>query len=258
MAVRWRLIDEDDNTFNLDSDIFLRNDDNFKMSLDPEERSFEDGAIFEGKKRMESKEMVFSFTKSFDNDSDYRDYFNELIYEFRKAFKIRDIILNIEAIIDFSEFNISFETGSFLRCSDNEITVLLKNIFWTDVDYTEINISGASPSTSGSQAISNTGWSPLKPIITLTANTGASIIFFVVDETNQGIKINDLQFGVVGLTEYIINCEEGYITLGGIRRNENIQANSGPFEIPVGNNTLTYDINGDVDIKIEYKKRYYL
>jgi hypothetical protein len=258
MAVRWRLVDEDDNTFNLDSHIFLRNNDEFKLDIDLEPRTFEDGSIFSGKKRMEAKEMTFGFTKNFDNDSNYRDYFNQIIYQFRKAVKIRDIILDIEAVIDLSQFSISFATGSFLRVSDNEVTIILKDVFWLDVDYTEININGSAPSTSGSQAIVNSGWAPTKPIITLTANTGASIIFFVVDETNQGIKIYDLQFGNVGLTEYIINCEEGYISVGGIRRNENIQNGSGPFEFPVGNSTLTYDINGDVDIKIEYKNKVYL
>lgn len=258
MAIRWQLVDEDDNTFNLEETIFLVNDENFKVDVKIEDRSFLDGGVFDGISRMKTKEMEFSFTKSFQTDSAYRDYFNEIIYEFRKAVKIRDLLNSIETEIEFSEFNITYEKGCRFRVSDNSILIYLKNVLWDTVNYTTINISGSSLVTEGTQVIINNGWAPTRPIITLTANTIATHIFFVVQETNRGIKIVDLQFGNLGLTEYIINCQSGFVTLGGLKRNENIQRQSGPFDLPIGTSNLEYEINGDVDIEIKYKEKYYL
>jgi hypothetical protein len=258
MAIKWRLVDIDDNTFDLDDGIFLVNNDNFKIDLDIEERTFLDGGIFDGISRMETKEMEFKFIKNFQSDADYRDYFNEIIYEFRKAVKIQDIINSIETEIEFAEFSITYTDNSYLRVSENSILIYLKNVLWETINYTTVNIGGSSPTTSGTQALTNNGWTPVYPIITLTANTSASNIFFVIQETNKGIKIIDLQFGDVGLTEYIINCLSGFITLGGLKRNENIQSQSGPFAIPIGSSTLEYIINGDVDIEIKYKEKYYI
>lgn len=258
MAIRWRLVDIDDNTFDLDEGIFLVNNDSFKVDLDIEERSFLDGGIFDGISRMETKEMEFKFTKAFQSDSDYRNYFNEIIYEFRKAVKIQDIINSIETEIEFAEFSITYDVGAYLRESENSILIYLKNVLWETISYTTVSIVGSSPATSGTQALTNNGWVTIYPIITLTANSAANNIFFVIQETDKGIKIIDLQFGNVGLTEYIINCLNGFITLGGLKRNENIQSQSGPFSIPIGSSTLEYDIDGDVDIEIKYKEKYYI
>ena len=153
MAIKWRLVDIDDNTFDLDDGIFLVNNDNFKIDLDIEERTFLDGGIFDGISRMETKEMEFKFIKNFQSDSDYRDYFNEIIYEFRKAVKIQDIINSIETEIEFAEFSITYTDNSYLRVSENSILIYLKNVLWETINYTTVNIGGSSPTTSGNDNI---------------------------------------------------------------------------------------------------------
>ncbi len=258
--IRWQLLDINDTIFQLDDGIFLINSDNFKIDIKLEERTFLDGAVFDGLDRMASKELKFKFNKAFTSDSDYCSYFNEIITAFRSAVKIRDIVRGIETAIEFSTLNIKFEDGCFLRASENSVSLYLKDVYWEAINYNTYSVSssGEQALTSGNIYITNNGWLPANPIITLNANTTAINILFVVIQTNKGIAIKDLSFGAVGLTEYIINCETGFIMLGGIKKNENIQLLSGPFQIPVGNSTLYYEIDGDVSIEVKFREKAYL
>jgi len=260
MAVRWRLVDSLGATYDLDEKVYLISEDTIEADAEMEEKNFIHGGVINDIKRIKSKDLSLKIIKHYDTDSAYRSAMNNIINKFYTAVKIQDIILNIETDVKFESDSIKYEDGSYLRVAEHSFNFKRKNPFWQDISYTTINITGTALLTTGSQSITNSGILPTPPLITLTAVGGslAPNILLQVIETNAGLSIQDLEFGLVGLTSYVIDNLNASALLGGIKRNNKIWFNTGFFYLPVGVSTLYYNITGNVNIKIEYKQRYFL
>jgi hypothetical protein len=255
----YLLIDKENNTYTLPENIVLREDDKFKMDNKLIDRSFRDGSVFPGLTRMDARKIIFSLPQWSATDAIFRNLANTILMWCIKTVKIRDTVRNIETDILFDSGSLKYDIGSFLRSSDNSLEFTQLFPYWEDVNYSEQNISGSSPSTTGTLNIPNLGYAEMPLLITVT-NPLSQIdeIILLIIENNQGFTLEDPVFGNNITDELIINTKYGEVTLNGIKRDKYIIDNTGFITIPIGGGTLNYDINGDCDIKIQYKARCFL
>lgn len=242
------IYDIDDNTFKLLEDV---------GSIESEiiERSFTSGAIFPGIQRDESKELTFSFQLNRGDENDFRDYFNEFIHYARNARFLRDTTNSIQTEILLVEKAASFEDGGWNKGAGITVSFSQLTPYWQDIAYIETT---ALAQTNYQAVISNAGWVSTPPIITLTANTIINEFYVKRVEGNKGIFIKDLQFGNLGLTEYVLDFGAGTAKLGGIDRANLIRKSTGWFDLLVGNNTIQIVTSASCDILIQLKRRFYI
>lgn len=263
---RYQFVDENFNTYNLDG--FLQNasgnqdvaisSDGVSADIKIIEKTFRDGGIFNGIVRLKSNELEFSFQMSYQTDVLFQAAYNELLYQARKTVLIKDLITARETPVVFSDNNIKYETGCQMKTGKATITFKRLSPFWETSAWKQYNLSGSSASNSGTLSITNNGKLDAQSIITIDAHELITKILFHIPATNEGIYIKDLQFGQIGLTQYVIDNTSGKIELSGYKRNQMIQSGTGFFVFPPGTFDLDYNINGDCDINIAFKERYYI
>lgn len=255
MAVRYVIIDKDDNEFEINDDTWTRPNDAFDIEVDIIEKSFRAGADFPGQKRTMSRELEFTYDHNKGNDDDFRSRINELMLEFSKAVKIRDDILNLETDVIFKGKNIQYSTGGLYRGASIIATFVQPIPYWEDLSFTEVLITNTAQS---NFSMTNSGFVESPPLITITATQTFSEFSLRVTETLQGVVIVEPQFGLVGLDQYIIDCKDGTFELNGLDRKASVQQGTGPFLLPVGDSTVEWKANGRADVSIKFKKRFYI
>jgi hypothetical protein len=260
---RYRFEDIDGNYIDIDNTIIPKMHYNFsnmqeKIQSDIKviEKTFLDGGIFSGEIRLKSNEIEFTCELAYTTDSEFRAVFNIIMFWSRKTVLIKDLILGLEKVVRFSDSGIKYE--DFLRSGKMTLSFKSLNPFWEKSIPNIETISTSSGSMSGTLSIVNNGLIPALSIITLNANELTTKILFHIPSTNQGIYIKDIQFGLTGLTQYVIDNTDGSIKLSGNRRNQMIDFGTGPFSFPAGTFDLDYIVNGDCDISISFKERYYI
>lgn len=240
------------------SNTFVPSSEKFASDIKVIEKTFLDGGVFTGAIRLKSNEIEFkcSLDGFGEVDTIFRSTFNNIMFWARKTVLIKDIILGLEKVVRFSDSGIKYE--DFLRSGNMTLSFKSLNPFWEKTIPNIETISGSSGSMIGTISITNNGVIEALPVITINAHELTSKILFHIPSTNQGIYIKDIQFGLVGLTQYIINNNDGSIKLSGNRRNQMIDFGSGPFTFPVGTFDLDYSLNGDCDVSISFKERFYI
>jgi hypothetical protein len=255
VATRYRLIDSDNNTYDLTDETFKLMTDDYGVEVDLIEKSFQAGAVFTGVQRDESKELSFTYEIYYDDDTSFTLAQNELIKQFRKAVKLRDIILERETEVYYNSLNIKYIEGSQYRGA--QVTVNFNQVlpYWEELSYRESTLSGI---TSGQIIINNDGYTETPPIITISTLTTVSNFSIELLENSRGIIIKDNQFGGFSLSEYVIDCKAGTFLLSGIDRSQLVKQGTGPFNLILGTNTLEFVSNDLIDVKVQWKKRYYI
>jgi hypothetical protein len=255
MATRYRLVDQDGNTFDITDPTFRMLDDSASIEADIVERSFRAGADFPGIQRDESKELNFVYSLNNSNEQTFRNYYNQLTYWFRKTRYIQDIINNIETEVLYVDRSIGYDNGGFNKGAENNETFRQLRPFWEDIDYQEEEETGI---TSDTIILNNNGYYETPALITIQALEQITKISMRINETGNGIIIKDLQFGVRGLNTYVIDNKDGTIELNQILRNQKIQSGTGFFNLRVGVNTMVIQLNGQAEVTIRFKRRYYI
>lgn len=255
----YTLVDIDDNTYDLPDNIVIPDDEKIDSENQVVERSFRDGAVFTGILRIKSNEITLNFPSYDTTDVGYRTLVNNIVAQSIKAVKLRDNTRSIETDIVYDSVKLKWESGSYLRFSDNSITFKRTAPYWEDIAYTSTSIPGTPVQTAGSFVITNNGFAEMPIIITLSSPAGLvpEMIFFVT-ENNQGITIEDPAFGNNVLDIFIINTKTGICTLNGNKRSQYITANTGFPNIPLTSGTFNYTIDGNVGFVVKYKARYFL
>lgn len=259
-GTRYKFIDSSGIEYQLDDDTFKRLEDASTIEVDIIERSFKAGADFPGIQRDQSKEITFQYNLDRIGEQLYRSYENNFRKWLRKTRRIRDTINNIETEVLLKEPVITYDDGGFNLGSLNTITFVQLKPFWQDVSATIIQDSGIS---SQSFLINNTGYIETPATITLQA-LELCPKFQIINTCDdpeldgQGIVIQDLQFGSLGLDTYIIDNGAGTAELNMADRKNKIRQGTGFFNLGVGANRLDFTLQGQCAITIEYKKRYYL
>lgn len=225
------------------------------------EKSFTDGAIFNGNRRLMSKEISLAFVLNFDNDTDYRAKYNNIVNACAQAEYLEDIDTEAEirAKVEFiSHVDTPVNTiGTTSRSGVIELSFKMLTPYWEDLTEQTVNTSG----TEFTQAINNSGFldTPAKFEIAVAA-TCNFIQIFITDPV-RGIEIQDLAFGTTTeLNDYVIDNNLGTVLLGDdlIDRTSRIRGGSGFFDFPVGNFTLNFKFSVAATVAIKYRRRYYL
>jgi hypothetical protein len=259
-GTRYRLVDVNGTVYEINDDTFKRLEDGSTIEVDIIERSFKAGADFPGIQRDESKEMTFQYALNRSDEQLYRSYENNFRRNLRRGRWLQDTINNIETAVLLREHVIAYDDGGFKLGSLNNVTLIQLKPYWQDIDFTVLEDSGASERTF---TIINDGYVETPSIITLRA-LEACPKFQIVNSTNdpdldgQGIVIQDLQFGTLGLDTYIIDNGDGSAELNAADRKNKIRQGTGFFNFAVGTNVLDFTLQGQCAINIAYKKRYYL
>ena len=256
---QFMLIDEDSNTYLLPEGVVIPDDVKIKADNKTVERSFRDGAVFPGLRRLKSKDITLDLPHWDTTDSGFRDTINEILSWCMKAVKLRDVTRNIETDILFQQASIKWDKGAYLRSSDNSLQFTQLIPYWEDVNYTIDYVSGTPVTTSGSLTITNNGHAEMPLLITFSNPSGlVPSIILQVTENNQGMTIEDPSFGLNVLDILIMDSKNCEITLNDVKRNQYIDVNTGFITIPLVEGTLVYTITGNVGFSVQYKARYFI
>lgn len=251
---RWVFVDIDLNETIIDDDTFRLVGEDQPAESDIVERSHQAGAENPGIIRDTSKALEFEYIINFATEVEFRDYVNEFLYNARKAVYIKDTDTSRQIKVNYEDHENGYIPGGFRKGATNSLSFTALTPYWEDISFQTASQTGDSLSFS----ITNTGWVIVKPILTITASVLTTKFSFRVTETGRGILINDLQFGALGLTEYIVNCVEGTSELNGISREGRIKGGTGFFSLPVGSSTVEVELTASATVKIDYKRRYYI
>jgi hypothetical protein len=266
-VLRYRLVDINNNTYDLSpSDYFSieRNDDKSSTEIKLVERSNQAGAEVSGDPRDKSKEISFSFNYCNQDESDFRTFINNLLYQFKKAVKIQDVINSIETEIIFSDPSLKYDTGSVHKVVEGGIKCKQITPYWRDINLTSHNIN--PDSNAYEYTINNTGWVETPSYIQVSLNSAISSIpdFTVrIKNTTFGINIQDSQFGINNLNYYQIDNKDGICQIwdgliSPVDRTDKIYAGTGFFNLQIGIQTLQFINLQGASILLYYRNRYYL
>lgn len=256
---RYKLLDENRQPFILTDPTLKRGEDISEIEVETVERSFRAGAQFPGVARDMSKEISLVYDFNRQEEQLYRARENELRFQLRKIRWIQDTINNIETEVIFASSGITYDDGGFLLGSKNEIRFKQLKPFWWDIDYLSETESGFSTGQIVIDESNTDGWIETPSLITLEAYEACTKFSIRILETGHGIFIQDLQFGSNGLNTYIIDNEQGYAELNMVDRNSKIRGGTGFFMLqPRQKNTLIFELNGQCDALVQWKRRKYL
>jgi hypothetical protein len=260
----YALLDENDNEIiSVTNETFTLLDDEFGISADIIPRSFSPGSDFPGIQRDESKSLNFSYDVNSNSDEIFRTTVNTLMKAFRKTRTIKDKTLKIQTEAIMVNHSIKYDSGSFLRGA--RLTVEFEQLtpYWEDLTYLSEDLATGTDG-QASLTINNTGFIETPPLITIITSNPCDQIYIENIGNNEGIEIQDEQFGINGLNIYIIDNKNGESELGpggGItpldRKNKIIDG-TGFFNLQPGLNNLLFEMNCAVTVQIQWKRRYYL
>lgn len=264
----YAMVDENGNEYEITEKSFRLLEDNLPVEADIINKSFGPGADFPGIQRDESKSLVFNYNLDKSSDLDFLKTQNELIKQFRKARKIKDKTLNRETEVLMVSHGIVYDNGGQYRGAVNIVEFIQLIPYWIDVSYSQKTVSigtgGQASTVINVLGFENEeGYVETPPIIEIQTNGNCTSFFIQVQETRDGIEIQDDQFGLNGLDIYIIDNGEGTSELGrtGVNpldRKNKIVSGTGFFNLQPGVNTLILDFGCAVDITIKWKRRYYV
>ena len=264
--IEYALKDIDDNIFNLNesanTDIFsgslTYSDDSISNENNVVEKSSCPGAVKLGKTRTQSRELSFEYSRTAEGivASVFTADENELLYNFNKAVYLIDVTHDKQIKIAPSSSQFSYDPGSHKLSGSGSLSFILLEPFWTALTATTYSLAlsiGNNP-----LPVTNAGYVSAPPVITFTAAVAVDVIKAYVDETKEGIRIDNDVFGTLGFTEMIVDCEAGLASIDNADINNDIVAGTGFFEIPVGTVDLIFNVNALCDVQVDFNERTYI
>ncbi len=263
--IQYALKDKDDNLYNLNDSAIVEpakgslslGDDVFTFENKIVENSSLHGAVKLGKTRIASREMIITFSRALSEDySLFRIAENALLTALLKAVYLVDVTNSLQVPIAITKYPIGYNKGAYQQSSDNEIVLTFLKPFWENItpdneaeslsiDLNEINII-------------NGGSLIVPPVLTFTTTVPVTQIQIYVDETKEGIQIDDTLFGETGYLTLIIDCKLGTVIMGTLDRINSILAGTGFFTFPVGASTLIIIPTAVCDVSIDWYERDYI
>jgi hypothetical protein len=229
------------------------------LNLDIVEKSFRNGAVLIGERRIESKELTISIELFDPTDANYRQEFNQFCYYASQAEYIEDTDNGIRTKVEFMGFTDSpyqaqgtINRGGYIDLKFRQLTP-----YWEDTTEQTDTDTG----TSLAMSINNTGYLDTPPVFTIAASALCTSILIYISDPVRGIEIQDLAFGSnATLDDYVINNENGTALLGddSLNRNDRIRGGSGFFDFPVGSFTLNAEFSASCQLDIAWRRRYYI
>jgi hypothetical protein len=229
------------------------------LNLDLVEKSFRNGAILIGERRIESKELDIGIELFDDDDTNFRQEFNQFCYYASQAEYIEDTDNSIRTKVEFLGFgdNPYQSQGTVNRGGYCDLKFRQLTPFWEDTTVQTDTDTGTDLTFN----INNSGYLDTSATFTITASALCESILIYISDPVRGIEIQDLSFGYDStLDEYVINNEDGTALLGdeGYNRNDRIRGGSGFFDFPVGNFTLNAEFPVSCQMDISWRRRYFV
>jgi hypothetical protein len=231
-------------------------DDNFSFENKIVEKSSLPGSVQLGERRLMARELTLFFNRSESSDSDFRTAENKLLQALDTAVYLVDVTNSRQVPISVLDYNAEYDAGSYQHSSGNQINLQLLQPFWTSTTVTTVSQSLIIDL--NQITMSELGYLPIPPIITFTASLPILELQIYVDETNEGIQIEDDLFGTTGYTTLILDCEQGTLKLGSVNRVNSIVPGTGFFRLPIGQSTLNIIPTAACAVQIDRYERTYI
>ena len=266
--IEYALKDIDDNEYIL-NDATIAEPAKGSLSFDSETFAFENkvvessslhGAVKLGKTRIMSREISLKFSRALGatvaGAAAYRTAENALLAALHSAVYLVDKTHGMQTPIVISDYNLSYETGAHKLASENEIAIQLLKPFWEEIAASNESVDLTIDL--NEIAITNAGAVEVPPILTFTTVVPVTQIQIYIDETKEGIQIEDDLFGEIGYFTMIVDCKEGTLKIGTLDRVNSILAGTGFFRFPTGASTLIILPDGACHVEVDWYERYYL
>lgn len=218
------------------------------------------GAVKLGKTRIASREIYLRFSRALGETvasaAAYRTAENALLQAILTTVYLVDKTHNMQIPVAITDYNLTYDKGAHKLSSDNEILIQLLKPFWEEITVSNEGVDLIIDLNEIS--INNTGSLEVPPILTFTTSIPVSQIQIYIDETKEGIQIDDSLFGETGYLTIIINCKEGTIEMGALDRISSVLAGTGFFKLPVGVSTLMILPIAPCHVEVDWYERFYL
>jgi hypothetical protein len=263
--VKYKLIDIDDNDYDLNDGVLIpstvrgslsNSKDSYNFEQQILKRSFLPGSEVVGTVRIEAKKMSYTASFHTQDDADHDAYLNELLFWLKKAVIIKDVTNDKQAQVAILKLGIEYDKGSVKRSGEINITLQLLDGFWTSS--TPVTVTQSVGAGTTSIALVNDGWLEAYPQITVAVPSYCNLLDLYIDETKEGLQLEDSTFGQITLREVAIDCQEGTLSITTFDRSQNIVDGTGYFPIPIGNSTFVIVTPVAADIVIAFNERHYI
>ena len=221
------------------------------------EKSSLDGAVKIGEARIKSKEAILRFDRAAGtDDTDLRAKENILIRYFLDAFYLYDVESTLRIPIAILSYTLDYDPGAFQLSSSNEIELRFLDPCWESSTIT--NYTDSLTIDLNEIEIVNNNFLKCYPVLTFTAAGAVTILKIYVDETKEGLMIEDPLFGTGTYTTLIIDCKNGTIELSGLDRTIYISPGTGYFPFPIGTSHLKILPSAICDVDVDFYQRYFI
>jgi len=214
------------------------------------------GAVKLGKTRLQSRNVSIDLIRAHPDSADWRDAENELIKALNSAYYLIDNTNSRRVRVDIQSIDINYESGAHKKHSSTRARLKLLNPFWENT--TQDSQDETLTVTTNEISINNQGVLIVYPVLTFVAASAVASIEIFVDETQEGILIEDSIFGTTGFLTMVCDCEKGTLKIGDLDRSISIAGGTGYFPLPIGLSTLKVTPNVGCDLNIQFRQRQYV
>lgn len=221
--------------------------------------SFLDGSVKLGLTRIESRELLLTFSRALGEDTSlFRAAENALIEFLLRTKYLIDLTNSLKVEVTIKSYDIGYDKGAHKMLSDNEIVFELLKPYWETTSITTIPESLSAVDLNQIN-IDNNGFVKVYPVITFTTENPLDLIKMYIEESKEGIIIGDDLFGSdPDYMTLVLDCKEGTIDMGGLDRTISIYPGTGYFPFPVGEFVLRIIPSIICDVEISFHKGYYI
>lgn len=232
--------------------------DEFEFENKVEENSALPGAVQLGTRRLKARQVTLTFVRAVgESQTDYKALENELLEFLQNTKYLVDVTNDRQVPVAVDTYSLGYDSGAYALSSNNEIVFTLLEPFWTDI--TKSTVTEASLIIGINEiAIATIGNVSVPPILTFTTAIAVTELQIYIDETKEGIQINDALFGTGSYLELIIDCINGTITLGTLNRINSVLPGTGYYTFPTGSSTLIIVPTAACGVTIDWYERYYI
>ncbi len=262
--IEYILQDEDGNQYELSGSGIDRpakgsvtfSDEQFNFESKTIENSALSGAVKLGKTRLASRFIGLRIERSHPVDSDWRAAENEFIKWLEKTYYLIDSTNNRRLRANIEGISVTYSEGAHKLNSTTKANLKLLDPFWENT--TQDDQDEELTVTQNEIDINNQGVVIVYPILTFVAAAAVVSLKIVVEETQEGILIEDILFGTPDNLTMICDCKEGTLKIGNLDRSISIAAGTGYFSFPVGESTLFVTPDVGCDLNIKWRQRQYV
>ena len=230
--------------------------DNFKFENRIIESSALPGGVKLGKTRLTTNNLKLEVTRAHTDSDDFRNAENEFIMWCEKALYLVDNTNGRRLKLAIEDVEVSYDSGGHKLSSETKATFRLIDPFWeasSEIEEDESLIVDIN-----SIPISNEGFLKTYPVITIVTAAALDSIEMYIDETKEGIVIEDAIFGTSTYLTMICDCLAGTLMIGDLDRSASIVGGTGYFSFPVGESTLIVIPSEVCDINVAWRIREYV